>query len=190
MWLVTKTSTQYKSLHSIIIKLDNKLQRMLLWSNACTLLASIQIVFSIAKIYASFSGKSTGLLATCLVLITLVFGAFLYFKWKNLDYHHNHINAGNKQHISFQVNKLNKQLRFISVYLIIYSLMLWVSSLFFYLDVRNGLTLLFKLTFPVSLVIYVSGFYFMFGFTRQISEPKLLNKQLCRIGILKQVNQN
>lgn len=190
-WSATKADeSQNESMKSRIQKLDSKLQQMLVWSNICTLLACIQLIFTIARIYGSFTGKHPVLLASTLVTIILLFAVFLYFKWKEIAYKNEDFKKASKTYLNYHITKLNGQRKLISGYLLAYFLIIVVSGVFFCQDIHNGLTLLFKSTAPVSLVIYGLGFYFMTNFGRQKRKLEMLEKQVDQLGIMEKVVQN
>jgi hypothetical protein len=190
-WSAVKADeSQNENMKSKIHELDNKLQQMLLWSNTCTLLACIQMVFTVARIYSSFTGKHPILLISTLVVIILLFAAFLYFKWKSIAYKHNDLKKASKTYLNYHINKLNGQRKLISGYLLVYFVIIAVSGIFFCQDIHNGLTLLFKSTAPVMLVIYGLGFYFMTNFGRQKQKLEILEKQVDWLSKAERVVQN
>lgn len=164
---------QNDCIKSRILKLDYRLQQMLLWSNICTLLACIQVVFTVARIYSTFTGKPPVLLASTLVIIILLFAVFLYFRWKNIVYK----DGAGTAHLKYQLIKLNCQRRQLSGYLLAYSLVIMISAVCFWQGFHDGLTHLFKSIAPVNLVIYCLGFYFMMNFARQKNKLEILKKQ-------------
>lgn len=190
-WSAAKADeNQNESMRSRIHELDNKLQQMLLWSNICTLVACIQMVFTVARIYGSFTGKHPVLLASTLVIIVLLFAVFLYFKWKSIAYKNDDLTKASKTYLNYHIIKLDGQLKLISGYLLAYFFIIVVSGIFFCQDIHNGLTLLFKSTAPVSLVIYGLGVYFMTNFGRQKQKLEILEKQVDQLGIMEKVVQN
>lgn len=190
-WSAAKADeNQNESMRSRIHELDNKLQQMLLWSNICTLVACIQMVFTVARIYSSFAGKHPVLLASTLVIIVLLFAVFLYFKWKSIAYKNDDLTKASKTYLNYHIIKLDGQLKLISGYLLAYFFIIVVSGIFFCQDIHNGLTLLFKSTAPVSLVIYGLGVYFMTNFGRQKQKLEILEKQVDQLGIMEKVVQN
>lgn len=191
LWSTTKADEGLnESLKSRILKLDNKLQQMLLWSNICTLLACIQMVFTIARIYSGFTGKHPMLLVSTLVIIVLLFAIFLYFKWKSIAYKDGGFKKAGKTHLNYQITKLNGQCKLLSGYLLAYSLVIIISGLFFWQGIHDGLTLLFKSTAPVNLVIYGLGFYFMVNFTGQKRKLEILEKRVDQLNVMEKVVQN
>lgn len=190
-WSATKADeSQNESMKSRIQKLDGKLQQMLLWSNIFTLFACIQMIFTIARIYGNFTGKHPVLLGATLAAIILLFAVFLYFKWRSIAYKNDDFKKASKTYLNYHITKLNGQRKLISGYLLAYFLIIVVSGVFFCQDIHNGLTLLFKSTAPVSLVIYGLGFYFMNNFGRQKRKLEILEKQIDQLGIMEKVVQN
>jgi cell division protein FtsL len=191
LWSAVKDDEdQNEGLKSKILKLDDKLQQMLLWSNICTLWACILLIITIAKIYGNLTGKHPVLLACSLILITALLGMFLYAVWKSIAYKNLGFKKASKTYLNYQINKLSGQRKLISGYLLVYAIILTISSVFFYRDISNGLTVLFKATAPVSVIIYALGFYFMIAFTRQKRKLELLEKQVNHISFMEKVNQN
>ncbi|NHA02826.1 hypothetical protein G7092_03420 [Mucilaginibacter sp. HC2] len=191
VWLATKADeSKNENMESRIQKLDSKLQQMLLWSNVCTLLACVQTVFTVARIYSNFKGKYPILLVLTLVIIVLLFAVFLYFKWKNIAYKDTGFTKASKIHLNYYIIKLNGQCKQISGYLLIYALTLILSGFFFWRGIYDGLTLLFKATALLSFVIYGLGFYFMINFTKQKNKLKLLEAQVNPLGFMENVVQN
>lgn len=190
-WSAIKADeSQNECMKSRIQKLDNKLQQMLLWSNICTLLACVQTVFTVARIYSVLKGKYPILLVSTLVIIVLLFAVFLYFKWRNIAYKEAGFKKASKTYLNYHIIKLNGQRKLISGYLLVYALILILSGVFFWQGIHDGLTLLFKATAPLSLIIYGLGFYFMVDFTRQKYKLELLEVQVDRLGFMETVVQN
>jgi hypothetical protein len=191
MWAVAKADEDSnRNLKSKIIKLDDKLQQMLLWSNICILWACIILIFTIAKIYKSFTGNHPVLMTCTLTLIAVFFAVFMFFVWKNIKYKNAGFKKASKTYLHYQVRTLSGQLRLISGYLIIYALIILVAGMFFYQDINNGLSLLFKTTAPTSIIIYSIGFYFIISFNRQLKRLKLLEQQVDAISFMEKVVQN
>jgi glucan phosphoethanolaminetransferase (alkaline phosphatase superfamily) len=173
-----------KSLKSKILNLDNKLQQILLWSNICTLLACVQTVFTIARIYSCLSGKYPGLLALALIVIILLFAVYLYFKWKDVAFKDNgDLQKASGINLNYQFNELNGQRKLIANYLLIYSIAIIVSGLFFWQDINHGLSLLFKSIVPFNFLIYSIGFYFMMNAAKQKCKLEILEKQVDRLAL-------
>jgi hypothetical protein len=191
LWSAAKADEgQNESLKSRILKLDDKLQQMLLLSNICTLFACIQMVFTIARIYSTFTGKHPVLLASTLVIIVLLFAVFLYFKWKSIAYKDGGFKKASKTHLNYQITKLNGQRKLLSGYLLAYSLVIIISGVFFWQGIHDGLTVLFKSTAPINLIIYGLGFYFMVNFTGKKRKLEILEKQVDQLSIIEEVVQN
>jgi hypothetical protein len=179
-----------ESIRSRILKLDDKLQQMLLWSNICTLFACIQMVFTVARIYSTFTGKHPLLLALTLVIIILLFVVFLYFKWKDMSYNDGGLKKAGKAYLDYQVIKLNYQHKLLSGYLLAYSLAIIILGVCFWQGFHDGLTHLFKSTAPVNLIIYGLGFYFMVNFARQKCKLEILEKKAGELGFMEVRVQN
>ena len=191
LWPIAKLNEgRNESIRSRILKLDDKLQQMQLWSSICTLFACIQMVFTVARIYSTFSGKHPVLLALTLVVIILLFAVFLYFKWKDVAYNDGGLKKAGKAYLNYQVIKLNCQRRLLSGYLIAYSLAIIILGVCFWQGFHDGLTHLFKSTAPVNLVIYGLGFYFMMNFARQKGKLEILEKQAGQLGFMEVRGQN
>jgi len=187
LWPVTKLNkSQSESITSRILKLDSKLQQMLLWSNICTLLACIQMVFTVARIYSTFKGKHPVLLALTLVTIILLFAVFLYFKWKEIRYNDAGFKKVGRARLNYQITKLNCQHKILSGYLLAYSVVIITLGICFWQGFHDGLTNLFKSTVPISLVFYGLGFYFMMSFARQRSKLEILEKQADQSGFIEE----
>jgi hypothetical protein len=171
------------NLKSQILTLDNKLQQILLWSNICTLLACVQTVFTIARIYNCLSGKYPGLLALTLVVIILLFAIYLYFKWKDVAFKDaDSLQKASRINLNYQFNELNGQCKVTSDYLVVYSLAIVISGMFFWQDLHDGLTLQFKSTAPLNFLIYGIGFCFMIKAAKQKYKLEILEKQVDRLA--------
>ena len=185
LWPVAKLDEgQNESIKSRILKLDDKLRQMLLWSNICTLLACIQMVFTVARIYSTFTGKHPVFLALTLVITILLFAVFLYFKWKTIAYEGNGLKKASKTRLYYQVAKLNGQRKLLSGYLLAYSLAIIILGVFFWQGIHDGLTLLFKSTAPLNLIVYCLGFNLMMNFTRQMCKLEILEKKADQLGFM------
>jgi len=171
---------KYK-LKSKILSLDNKLQQILLWSNICTLLACVETVFTIARIYSCLSGKHPALLVLTLTIIILLFAIYLYFKWKD-SAAKNSDSVQKPINLNYQIGELNSQRKLISNYLLVYSLAIIITGMFFWQGIHDGLTPLFKSIAPLNFLIYSTGFYFMTQAARQKYKLEVLTKQIDRLA--------
>jgi hypothetical protein len=182
LWSAAKTDeSQNERIKSRILKLDNILQQMLLWSSVSTLLACIQMTFTVARIYSTFTGKHPVLLASTLVIIILLFAIFFYFKWKSIACKSDGFKKASETLLNYRITKLNGERKLVSVFLLAYVLILTLLGVSFWQGFRDGLTPLFKATAPVSLITYGLGFYFMMNFTRQRCKLEILEKQVFRL---------
>jgi hypothetical protein len=172
-----------------IQQLDNKVQQMLLWSTICSVWSYLVLIVVIARIYASFHGKHPALLIGSLVFMYILMGTLIWFAWKSMTYKRSNFYAASKSHLKYQVSKLCGQRKLVSYYLLEYGLLLGISSMFFFADFQHGLSLLLKLTAPVSILTYVIGIYFIVNFTRQMKKLELIERQLNHISMAN-INKN
>jgi hypothetical protein len=159
-------------------RLDYKVQQMLLWSTLCSVWSYLVLIIVIARIYASFHGKHPVLLVASLIFIYVLMGILIWVAWKGMTYKRSYFYAASKSHIKYQLSKLSGQRKLISYYLLEYGLLLAISSVFFCTGVQHGLTLLLKLTAPVSILTYVLGIYFIINFTGQMKKLELIERQV------------
>ena len=164
-----------------IQQLDNKVQQMLLWSTICSVWSYLVLIVVIVRIYASFHGKHPVLLIGSLVFMYILMGILIWFAWKSMTYKRSNFYTASKSHLKYQVSKLSGQRKLVSYYLLEYGLLLGISSMFFFADFQHGLSLLLKLTAPVSILTYVIGIYFIVNFTRQMKKLELIERQLNHI---------
>jgi len=164
-----------------IQQLDNKVQQMLLWSTICSVWSYLVLIVVIARTYASFHGKHPALLIGSLVSIYILMGILIWFAWKGMTYKRSRFYATSKSHLKYQVSKLSGQRKLVSYYLLEYGLLIGISSVFFFADFQHGLSLLLRLTAPVSILTYVIGIYFIVNFTRQMKKLELIERQLNHI---------
>lgn len=173
-----------------ILQLDYRVQQMLLWSNIAVILSYLLLIAVVARIYGSYSGKHSVLLICSLILIYVLLAIYLFVVWKSLAYQRIHFKRASKAYLNYQISKLGGQRKLISVYLLIYGLILCISCLFFFIDIHNGITLLFKLTAPVSLMTYIFGLYFIISFTDQKKKLDKLDKQIEYLSMMEKISRN
>ncbi|ASU32009.1 hypothetical protein [Mucilaginibacter xinganensis] len=172
-----------------IDKLDDKVQQMLLWSTICAVWSYMFLILAIARVYSSFKGDHTILLVSSLVLMYVLMGVLIYFVWKGITFKSSYFNSVSRAYLSNQIQKLSGQRKLVSYYLLEYGLLLAVASLFFFLDIKNGVSYMLKLTAPVSIITYGLGLYFIANFTRQMKALDLVQRQLNKLHV-SPVNQN
>jgi hypothetical protein len=170
-------------------RLDNKVQKMLLWSTLCAVWSYLVLIIVIARIYSSFHGKHQALLIASLIFMYLLMGILIWFVWKSINYKRSHFYAASKSHIRYQLDKLTGQRKLITCYMTEYSVILLVSSAFFLLDFEHGMSALLKITAPVSIMTYTLGIYFLANFTKQMKKLKLIEKQIDQV-LMGNLNKN
>ncbi|AYL94578.1 hypothetical protein HYN43_004360 [Mucilaginibacter celer] len=167
-----------KSVKNRIEALDDKLQRMLLWSNILTLCACIQVIFTISRLYGSLTGGHPVLLAATLILIMIMLALYLFFVWRGIVYRDTGSTDIRISYLQYRIQKITGQVKLMAGYLSVYSVVIVISGIFFYVDINNGLTILFKTTAPVTMLMYLLGFYFITGFVKQKRKLSAIKKQL------------
>jgi hypothetical protein len=180
---------QDKDLKAKIQLLDDKVQQMLLWSTICSVWSYLVLIMVIIRIYGSFNGKHPVLLMSTMISMYVLMGLLIFFAWKGITCKRSHFSVASKTYILYQINKLSGQRKLISFHLLEYALLLGVASIFFFLDVKNGLSFLLKLTAPVSMITYVLGIYFIINFTRQMKKLELINRQINYL-FMKDISKN
>jgi hypothetical protein len=179
-----------ENLKAKIQSLDDKVQQMLLWSTICSVWSYLVLIIVIARIYNSFHGQHPVLLVCSLVLMYIFMGILIWIVWKGMAGNHGSFYTVSKSHLNYQVAKLTGQRKLTSFYLLEYALLMAVSSVFFFMDIKHGLTLLLKITTPVSIITYVLGIYFIIKFTRQMKKLQLMSQQVSDAGLTKNFRQN
>jgi hypothetical protein len=164
-------------------ELDDKVQKMLLWSTLCSIWSYLILIVTIARIYSSFKGAHTMLLISSLISMYILMGVLVYFVWKGMTYKRSYFYYTSKTYLKYQLSKLAAQRKMISLYLVEYALLLGVSSIFFFLDIKDGLGFLLKITAPVSVITYVLGLYFIANFTKQMKGLELAHRQINQLYV-------
>jgi hypothetical protein len=170
-----------------IKKQDVKIQQMLLWSNISAGWSYLILVLVVVRFYGSSLSKPSVLLFGSLFVMYILLAIYMYVVWKGTAYQKVYLKKKSEAYLEHHMKKLSGQCKIISVYLIIYAVLLIVSSAFFYIDINNGITQLFKITAPLNLVTYVVGIYFIITFTVQKRKLDVLNKQFDKIELLKKI---
>jgi hypothetical protein len=168
-----------------IKKQDGKIQQMLLWSNISAVWSYLILVLVIVRFYGSLLGKHSILLFGSLFIMYILLAIYMYVVWKGTAYQKIYVKKKSEAYLEHHMKKLSGQCKIISVYLIIYAVLLIISSAFFYMDINNGITLLFKITAPLNLITYIAGIYFIIAFTVQKRKLDILNKQFDKIELMK-----
>ncbi|SFS97252.1 hypothetical protein [Mucilaginibacter polytrichastri] len=173
-----------------ITALDAKVQQMLLWSNLSAIWGYLLLSGIIVRIYRGLNGTHAVFLIGTLGLVCLLLVIYLFVVWKSIAYQQNTRHRASKEYLNYQINKLVGQRKLIAAYLITNVLLLTVASLFFGIDLNRGITTLFKIAAPVSIITYGLGLYFISNFTRQKRKLDDLNKQIDHVLFMEKVNQN
>ena len=158
--------------------IDDKVEKMLLWSTLCSVWSYLILIVTIGRIYSGFKGEHTILLVSSMVCMYLLMGVLIYFVWKGMTYQRSYFYYASKTYLKYQLNKLSAQRKLISLYLLEYALLLSVASIFFFIDIKHGLGFLLKITAPVSIITYVLGLYFISNFTKQMKRLELVHRQI------------
>ena len=167
-----------EELKAVIGRLDDKVQRMLLWSTISSVGSYLVFILVIVRIYSNLNGKHALLLVTSLFLIYILAGILIFFIWEGIKRTRSHFHVSSVGHLNYQITMLFYQRKLISCYLLEYASLLTIAGIFFYLDFQHGLVLLFKFTAPVSFITYVFGFYFIGVFTRKMERLRHRKKQI------------
>jgi hypothetical protein len=157
--------------------IDNKAQKLLLWSTLCCLFSYLVLIVVIARIYLSFKGQHPVLLTLALLFMYIAIGILIFATWRGMASNRGSFYIAAKSQIRYQINKLSGQRKLITYYLLEYSALIGVSCCFFLSGIQHGLLLLIRLTAPVSIMTYVLGFYFINSFTKQIEKLQTMEKQ-------------
>ncbi len=161
-----------------IRQLDDKVHKLLFWSALSAVWSYLILIVIISRIYARFNGTRVQLMTCCLLAMYILMGVLIYAVWKDIKYNRSYFYYASKSYLNYQVGKLRGQRKLIVCYLLEYSLLLLIAGVFFYVDVPNGLTGLFRLTAPVSLLTYGCSCYFIANFTKQIRELNMLHGKI------------
>ena len=167
-----------EELKAVISRLDDKVQRMLLWTTISSVGSYLVFILVIVRIYSNLNGKHALLLAASLFLIYILVGVLIFFIWEGIKRTRSHFHVPSVSHLNYQITMLFYQRKLISCYLLEYASLLTTAGIFFYLDFQHGLVLLFKITAPVSFITYVFGFYFIGVFTRKMERLRHRKKQI------------
>jgi hypothetical protein len=178
-----------EELKATISKLDDNVQKMLLWTTISSVGSYLVFIMVIIRIYSSLNGKHLLLLAGSLFLIYILTGILIFFVWKGIKRTRSHFHVPSPGYLTYQITMLFYQRKLISCYLLEYASLLTVVGISFYLDFQHGLVLLFKLTAPVSFITYVLGFYFIGVFTRKMERLRLRKRQINQ-AFVENISQN
>jgi hypothetical protein len=129
------------------------------------------------------------MLAICMIFIYLLMGVLICWIWKGTNYKRSYYYFTRKSHLNYQFSKLSDQRKFIIIYMVIYTLLLAIASLFFLTNVQQGLTFVLKITIPVNIITYASGLYFIANFTKHIKQLEYSHQQINQL-YLKGLNSN
>jgi hypothetical protein len=169
---------------------DDKVKQMLLWSTICSVWSYLVFIVVIIRIYVNFHGQHALWLFGSLAAMYTLMAVFIWFAWKNIARQQSHFHFATRSYFKYQANKLTCQRKLIVLYLLEYGLLLSIAGIFFLWEVPRGLSILLKLTIPVSAVTYVLGIYFLFSLTRQIRKFKAIQQQVSEAVYNKNINQN
>jgi ABC-type transport system involved in multi-copper enzyme maturation permease subunit len=152
-------ATTSKQLVGYLRVQDGKLQGMLLWCSIVVLTGYIAVIFAILQLYATLPGHHTGCLAIALVLICLLLAAFLWLQFRISAYKPTRTQIPLKEFCYFK----KKQIKMLSAYLVTYALIVFASCVACWLEAGDdgGAEKLFRITTPVSILIYITGLYLL-----------------------------
>jgi hypothetical protein len=176
-------------LKSKLKSLDARVQRILLWSTIGSLWSYSMLFIVVARIYSGYNGTHGLMLAICMIFIYLLMGVLICWIWKGTNYKRSYYYFTRKSHLNYQFSKLSDQRKFIIIYMVIYTLLLAIASLFFLTNVQQGLTFVLKITIPVNIITYASGLYFIANFTKHIKQLEYSHQQINQL-YLKGLNSN
>lgn len=142
---------------------DEKLQRMLLWCSIVVLIGYASVILTILNCYSSIPGHHTGYLGIVLFLIYFLFGAFLWVQYRISTYQPTATQIRLKEFCRFKIQITKRQIRMLIGYLVAYALFVFASCLACWLeaDDAEGADKIFKITAPISILVYVTGLYLL-----------------------------
>ena len=170
--------------------LDRKVQTMLLWSNIIALCGYLVVMFTIIRYYMAVKGTHPILLCCCLALIMLLFGAFLFTTWRTLAYSNKAVSSATQTYLQYQIVKLKGQKKLLTGYVFSNFFLILISGVFFYLDIKNGITTLLNISAPISLLTYIGSLYFISKFSVQQKKIESLEAYVEHIYMIDKVSQN
>jgi hypothetical protein len=170
--------------------LDRKVQKMLLWSNIIALCGYLIVMFTIIRYYMGVKGTHPMLLCCCLALILLLFGAFLFTTWKTMAYGNKKVRSATQTYLQYQIGKLKGQRKLLTSYVLSNFFLIVISSVFFCLDVKNGITTLLNISAPISLLTYIGSLYFISKFSAQQRKIETLEANVENIYRIDKITQN
>jgi hypothetical protein len=170
--------------------LDGKVHQMLLWSNICAVWSYLILIIMIARLYSNLHGKHPFLMQGSLVTMYILLGILLFVSWKNSAYEHPQFKKASKTYLNYRIKTLAGQCKQISFYLLIYAVILGLASGFFFWDIKHGLSIILKITAPVSIATYLLGIYFIIKFNIQRKRLELLDRRIDHMMFMEKVSQN
>lgn len=170
--------------------LDRKVQTMLLWSNIIALCGYLVVMFTIIRYYMGVKGSHPILLGCCLVLLLLLFGVFLFTTWRTMAYKSKTVRSATQTYLQYQIGKLKGQRKLLTGYVLSNFFLIVISTVFFCLDFKNGITTLLNISAPISLLTYIGSLYFITKFSAQQRKIESLEASVEQIYRMDKVSQN
>lgn len=142
---------------------DKKLQGMMLWCCIAVLIGYLSVIFAILQFYSTLPGQHTSYLAAALILIYLLFGIFLWLQFRISTYKPTQTQVRLKEFCQFKIQVTRRQIKLLTGCLLAYALIVFVSCIACWLEAEdnNGAEKLFRITAPVSIIVYVIGLYLL-----------------------------
>lgn len=154
-----------------------KQQRGVWWSNVATTAAFGVTLIVLTWVYLSFHQSRSIFFSAGLFLMAALMLAYLVVIWKGIAFKKNEPSLPSKAYITQSLSKLYWRRNTITHYTWIYGVLLWLSLMFYCIDVTEGGSLWYKIGAPAAITVYIFGLLLTIRFTKQ-------KKQLAKIDQL------
>ena len=167
--------------------LNDGLQQKLLWSNIGAVWSYLLLVLVIVRLYGNYFKGDSLVITFGLFLMYALLGLLMYVVWKSIAYQKVYIKSRSKLYLKVHFQRLVSHSRTISVYLLLYWVLLAITSVIFFMDMHNGISVIFKVTTPLNLICYLAGIFLIIILSIQQRKLDVLHKNLEKAELLEKI---
>ncbi len=175
-----ETSTRVTSeLYSKWTKQQKSLRRQNIFSTIGMSLALVDFVW----VYIKFHEGHTWYFGASLLMMSMVMFFYIWIMWRAVSLKNYYPDKALADYLDDSIKRLKWRRLTITRHFLIYCLLIWVALMFYFADVTQGGSLMFRVLVPLCTTAYIFGFLLL----KRLTSHK---KQLAKLDELIQGLQN
>jgi cation transport ATPase len=160
-------------------------QKKVLWRNIGTSLAFGVVYYVFYRVYRSYHTDHSIFFGASILFTSLLMAVYLWALWRGLLYAVVDMGFSNRAYLERLLKKLRWQRFTITHLSVAYSLLLWISMMFYCWDVTRQGSLLFRWTAALLITAYILGVAILTRKTRQKKQIRQIDSLIEKLQQIK-----